>query len=114
MEYTWQTGTVTAFKVFEDFADTVYQVEWRLTGSESVSDKKYQAQETGKTDLDVDAIDPSAYVEKNDITQEIAIGWVQGALGEDKIIEMKAQIETKIEEKKDTNEESFAVPVTEI
>ena len=114
VRYTWKTNTLTAYKVYEEFSDTVYKVQWTLEGSETVAGKEYKSQSSGEAELDYSSISPSSYVEKNDITEEIAVSWVQSVLGEAQIADTKKQIKAEIDEKKNSNEETFAVPITTI
>jgi len=114
IRYTWKTNRLTAYKVYEEFSDTVYKVQWTLQGSETVAGKEYKSQSSGEVELDLTSLSPSSYVAKNDITEENAVSWVQSALGDSYITNIKNQIESEINEKKNSNEETFAVPITTI
>ena len=114
VRYTWNTNTLTAYKVYEDFSDTVYKVQWTLEGSETVAGREYNAQAVGEVELSLESLNPSSYVAKNDITEENAVSWVQSALGDSYIANTKKNIKAEIDEKKNSNEETFAVPITTI
>ena len=114
IRYTWKTNTLTAYKVYEDFSDTVYKVQWTLEGSETVAGKEYKSQSSGEVELDLSSLSPSSYVAKNDITEENAVSWVQSALGNSYIVNTKKNIKAEIDDKKNSNEETFAVPITSI
>jgi hypothetical protein len=112
--YTWKTNTLTAYKEYEEFSDTVYKVQWTLQGSETVASREYKSYSSGEVELSLESLSPSSYVAKNDITEENAVNWVQSALGDTYITNIKNQIESEIDEKKNSNEETFAVPITTI
>ena len=114
VRYTWNTNRLTAYKVYEDFSDTVYKVQWTLEGSETVAGREYNAQAVGEVELSLESLNPSSYVAKNDITEENAVSWVQSALGDSYIANTKKNIKAEIDEKKNSNEETFAVPITTI
>ena len=114
IRYTWKTNRLTAYKVYEEFSDTVYKVEWILQGSETVAGKEYKSQFSGEVELDLSSLSPSSYVAKNDITEQNAVSWVQSALGDSYIADTKKIIKAEVDEKKNSNEETFAVPITPI
>ena len=114
IRYTWTTNRLTAYKVYEDFSDTVYKIQWTLQGSETVDDIQYKSQSSGEVELSLDSLSPSSYVAKNDITEENAVSWVQSALGDTYITEIKKNIKAEVDKKKNNNEETFAVPITSI
>ena len=114
IRYTWKTNRLTAYKVYEEFSDTVYKVQWTLQGSETVAGKEYKSQSSGEVELDLSSLSPSSYVAKNDITEQNAVSWVQSALGDSYIADTKKIIKAEVDEKKNSNEETFAVPITPI
>lgn len=95
--YTWDCRTVDTYPTHSDDNDVsnndvVFNVHWRLTGSEG--DHSYTA--IGTQDLDVS--DLSSFTAFDSITHDDIVGWVEAAMGEDMLNSQKAAIAAQIAE----------------
>jgi hypothetical protein len=76
----------------------VYNVHWRLTAtSEQVdsNDNPYVASVYGTQAISTDDIEN--FIPFSDLTNTIVTGWVETVMGEDKVAEMKTNLDNNIE-----------------
>ena len=99
INYTWDCKTVDV-KTIDGNEDTVSNVHWRLTGTDGANNDArgnpqtftvYGAQLLDTTDL-------SNFTAFADLTNDQITGWVESALGEDRVAELKTNISNKIAE----------------
>ena len=90
--YTWDCKTVDV-KTIDGNEDTVFNVHWRLTGEDDANNSStvYGTKELDTSDL-------SSFTAFADLTNEQISGWVQSALGEDKVTEIKNGLSNQIAE----------------
>jgi len=99
INYTWNVSTVDV-KEIDSNADTVFNVHWRLTGTDDANndaDGNPQAASVYGTQS-LDTSDLSDFTAFADLTVSDVQGWVEAAMGEDKITEMKAGLDAQIDE----------------
>jgi len=94
MTYTWNNKTVDTYPDLDGNADVIFNVHWRLTGEDENGNvgSVYGTQSLDTTDL-------SSFTAFADITEEQINGWIETAMGEDRVAELKANIDAQIEEK---------------
>ena len=94
MTYTWNNKTVDTYPNLDGNADVIFNVHWRLTGEDENGNvgSVYGTQSLDTSDL-------SSFTAFDDITEEQINGWIETAMGEDKVAELKASIDAQIEEK---------------
>jgi len=103
INYTWDVSTVDV-KEIDSNADTVFNVHWRLNAEDDahtvkdflgndvpISTSVYGTQALDTSDL-------SSFTAFADLTASDVQGWVEAAMGEDKITEMKAGLDANIAE----------------
>ena len=93
INYTWNVSTVDV-KEIDSNADTVFNVHWRLTGTDDANDESATVYGTQS----LDTSDLSDFTAFADLTASDVQGWVEAAMGEDKITEMKANLDATIAE----------------
>ena len=93
MTYTWNNKTVDTYPLLEGNTDVIFNVHWRLTGEDKNGNvgSTYGTQSLGTSDL-------SNFTAFADITEENINGWVETALGEEKVTGLKASIDAQIAE----------------
>ena len=99
--YTWDVSTVDTYPTKDSKADVIYNVHWRLTGTDDTNKDSKGAYQTA-TNIGTQSLDTSdlssfkafASVAKADVQ-----GWVETALGADKITELKVGLDAQIAEK---------------
>ena len=93
MTYTWNNKTVDTYPNLDGNADVIFNVHWRLTGEDENGNvgSVYGTQSLDTTDL-------SSFTAFEDITEEQINGWIETAIGEDRVAELKANIDAQIAE----------------
>jgi hypothetical protein len=92
INYTWDCKTVDV-KTIDGNEDTVFNVHWRLTGE----DDSNNASTVYGTQI-LDTSDLSSFTAFADLTNDQITGWVQSALGEDEVTELKSNVSNQIAE----------------
>ena len=95
--YSWDCRTVDTYPTHTDdndvtATDVVFNVHWRLTGTEG----DHSATSIGTQTLDT--ADLSSFTAFDDVTHTDMIGWVEDAIGTDEVAAIKAGISTQITE----------------
>ena len=99
INYTWNVSTVDV-KEIDGNADTVFNVHWRLTGTDDANndaDGNPQAATVYGT-VGLDTEDLSDFTAFADLTVSDVQGWVEEAMGEEAVTNMKAGLDAQIEE----------------
>jgi len=93
MTYTWNNKTVDTYPSLEGHSDVIFNVHWRLTGTDDSDNtgSVYGTQSLETSDL-------SDFTSFADITEEQVNGWVESAMGEEEVAELKANIDAQIEQ----------------
>lgn len=94
MTYTWNNKTVDTYPNLDGNSDVIFNVHWRLNGEDADGNvgSVYGTQSLDTSDL-------SSFTAFGDITEEQINGWIETAMGEDRVAELKANIDAQIEEK---------------
>ena len=93
INYTWDVKTVDV-KEIDGNADTVFNVHWRLTGTDDVNDESASVYGTQT----LDTSDLSSFKAFADLTASDVQGWVEAAMGEEAVINMKSGLDAQIDE----------------
>jgi hypothetical protein len=99
INYTWDVSTVDV-KEIDGNADTVFNVHWRLTGTDDANndaDGNPQAATVYGTQS-LDTSDLSDFTAFADLTVSDVQGWVEAAMGEEAVTNMKVGLDAQIEE----------------
>ena len=101
INYAWDVNTVDTYPTKDSNADVVYNVHWRLKATDDTnkdSDGNNWTSETyGSQDLDTDSI--SSFVAFGSLDAAKVQGWVEAAMGADKVTELKLSLDGQIAEK---------------
>ena len=99
INYTWNVSTVDT-KTIDSNADTVFNVHWRLTGTDDANNDADGNPQTATVygTIGLDTSDLSSFTAFADLTVSDVQGWVEAAMGADKITEMKAGLDATIAE----------------
>ena len=92
INYTWNVSTVDV-KEIDGNADTVFNVHWRLTGTDDANDESATVYGTQS----LDTSDLSDFTSFADLTVSDVQGWVEEAMGEEAVTNMKAGLDGQIE-----------------
>ena len=92
--YTWDCRTVDTYPTHSDQNDVIYNVHWRLTGTETVGEVEYADTVIGTQTLSTaDLADFTAFETLDNAT---VAGWVQAEMGEEKVTGLEASISSSI------------------
>ena len=91
--YTWQILRIDNYQTLTDstgkvFYDVIYAIQWQITGDDGQGNQAWIYDSLG---LNIDLTQP--FIPRNEMTDEIAISWVQAELGADKITDLQSQID---------------------
>ncbi len=94
MTYTWNNKTVDTYPSLEGHTDVIFNVHWRLTGSDD-------NENTGSTygTISLDTSDLTNFTDFDSITEEQVNGWVEAAMGSEEVQAKKDAIDAQIAEK---------------
>ena len=96
--YSWNCRTVDCYPTFEEETDVVYNAHWRLTATSEEVDTNgnpYVASIYGTQVISTDDI--SDFIPFADLTNATITEWVETTMGEEKVTEMKSNLDNKIE-----------------
>ena len=101
ISYSWNVSTVDTYPTHNSQSDVVYNVHWRLTATDDANNDADGNPQTASVygSQAVDTSDLSSFTAFADLTASDVQGWVEAALGADKITEMKASLDAQIAEK---------------
>jgi len=98
--YTWDCRTVDCYPTKDEqgveLDDVVYNIHWRLTGTEDVDTKTYTATVIGTQTVKADDIDPATFVPFNELTNEIATGWCTTSMGPEQVTNLETSVANQI------------------
>ena len=101
ISYEWNVGTVDTYPTKDSKSDVVHNVHWRLTATDDTNKETIDGVEVNITSeiygsQSVDTSDLSSFKAFADLAASDVQGWVEGALGADKVTEMKAGLDANI------------------
>jgi hypothetical protein len=92
MLYSWDCRTVDTYPTQGELTDVVYNVHWRLTGAEG----EHSATVIGTQSLTAENIQPEGFIPFESLTHEQVIAWVEEAMGENRVAELKASVDSQV------------------
>ena len=101
INYTWDVSTVDTYPTKDSKSDVVHNVHWRLKATDDTnkdSDGNNWTADVYGSQV-VDTSDLSSFTAFADLTAGDVQGWVEAALGADKVTELKAGLDANIAEK---------------
>jgi len=101
ISYEWDVKTVDTYPTKDSKSDVVYNVHWRLKATDDTNKdsdgNNWTADVYGSQGLDTS--DLSSFKAFADLKASDVQGWVEAALGADKVTAMKAGLDANIAEK---------------
>ncbi len=94
--YTWDCNTVDVYPTYDDLTDVVYNVHWRLTGTDATD--TYNATVIGTEMLSVETIQPEGFIPVANLTNAQVTAWVEEQMGADRVAGLKASVDSQITE----------------
>ena len=99
--YTWNVNTVDVYQSEEGHSNVIYLVHWRLNATDTEVDAEgntYVASVYGTQSLDTS--DLSNFTNFESVTSSQVQGWVETAMGEEEVANLKAALDSQIENQK--------------
>ena len=90
--YEWKIPNLEYYPVKDNLDKVVHVIHWIIIGTNG----KYQTSEFGVQTVNTDSLNPDNYVPFDQLTQEIVVGWLENAMGPDRVNQIKDNIENKI------------------
>lgn len=97
--YTWDCRTVDTYPTHTDSQDpantessVVYNVHWRVTGSDGTNETTVIGTQTIDTD------DLSSFTAFEDVTHTDMINWTKAAMGTDRVSEIESSLDSQLSE----------------
>ena len=94
VSYFWTINPLEAYPTASGETDVVFTAHWQLHATETVGETTYTAQSIGTQGLTYTS--GSAFTPFEELTLEQVQGWVEGAMGEEQVNNMKASLATNI------------------
>ena len=94
VSYFWTINPLEAYPTASGETDVVFTAHWQLHATETVDEKTYTAQSIGTQGLTYEAGTPFTPFEELTLPQ--VQGWVENAMGEEQVNNMKASLATNI------------------
>ena len=112
--YSWNCQTVDTYPSHTDDnsvteSDVVYNVHWRVTGTDGTNSATVIGTQT------IETADLSSFTAFADITHDDMIAWTKAAMGEERVSELEASLDSQIAELAAPTSvtKTIAVPVVE-
>ena len=96
--YDWNCKTVDAYPQDGEYADLVYNVHWRVTGTSDElkpDGTAYSSTNIGTQSLDTS--DVTTFIPFEDLTNEQVVTWTQSAMGAEQVASIEASIQSQID-----------------
>lgn len=98
--YSWDCKTVDCYPTKDEqgviLDDVVYNIHWRLTGTEESEGKEYSATVIGTQTVTAEDIDPDTFIPFDQLTNEIATGWCTAAMGPEQVANLETSVANQI------------------
>ena len=101
ISYQWNVNTVDVYPSEEGHSNVIYNVHWRLNATDTEVDAEgnpYVASVYGTQSLDTS--DLSNFTNFESVTSSQVQGWVETAMGEEEVANLKAALDSQIENQK--------------
>jgi hypothetical protein len=92
--YFWTINPLEAYPTASGETDVVFTAHWQLHATETVGETTYTAQSIGTQGLTYTS--GSSFTPFEELTLEQVQGWVEGAMGEEQVNNIKAGLATQI------------------
>ena len=108
ISYTWDVKTVDTYPSHTDEqspsntqSDVIYNVHWRLTGEDDANNDADGNPQQGSVygSIGLDVSDLSSFTAFDSVTTSNVQGWVESAMGSDRVTSLKSNIDAEIAEK---------------
>ena len=101
ISYAWDVSTCDTYPTKSGKSNVVHNVHWRLTATDDTNKDSDGNPQTSRIygTQSLDTSDLSSFINWSSLKPSDVQGWVETALGSDKVTEMKASLDAEIAEK---------------
>jgi hypothetical protein len=98
ISYEWNVNTVDVYPTLDSNADVIYNVHWRITGTDDANNDADGNAITGSIygTQSLDTADISSFTSFADVSAATVQGWVEAAMGEEQVQSLKDSLDSKI------------------
>ena len=90
--YTWDCKTVDTYPTHAEQTDVVYNVHWRVIGSDGTNEATHIGTQTLETE------DLSSFTAFDEVTHTNVVEWTKAALGEERVAEIQSALDATLVE----------------
>ena len=90
--YTWDCKTVDTYPTHAEQTDVVYNVHWRVTGSDGTNEATHIGTQTLETE------DLSSFTAFDEVTHANVADWTKAALGSERVTEIQEALDATLVE----------------
>lgn len=91
--YTWKIAALEAYATQSSYLDVVYNIHWRYNATTG----SYSAECYGVQSVTPYNPDSGSFIPFDELTKDVVVGWLTGSMGEEKVNDLKAGLDTDIE-----------------
>ena len=98
ISYNWNVSTVDTYPTLDSNADVIYNVHWRIIGTDDVNNDADGNAITGSIygTQSLDTADISSFTSFADVSAATVQGWVEAAMGEEEVQSLKDSLDANI------------------
>lgn len=94
ISYNWTINPLEAYPTASGETDVVFTAHWQFHATETIDDKTYSATSIGTQSLTYES--GSVFTPFHELTLEQVSGWVENAMGEERVEAMKSSLANQI------------------
>jgi hypothetical protein len=101
ISYEWDVSTVDTYPTKDSKSDVVHKIHWKILAIDDANNDANGNPQTASVygSQGLDTSDLSSFTAFADLTASDVQGWVESALGADKVTEIKTKLKAQIAEK---------------
>lgn len=107
-QFTWNCRQVDAYPTYESETDVVYNVHWVLLGVREDGEENYSSSVYGTQSISLE--DMADFIPFEDLTNEIVVGWVESAMGEESVQSLKDSVDLAIDSQINPTSVTLTIP----
>jgi hypothetical protein len=98
ISYNWDVNTVDTYPTLDSNTDVIYNVHWRITGTDDANNDADGNAITGSIygTQSLDTADISSFTSFADVSAATVQGWVEAAMGEEQVQTYKDNLDANI------------------
>jgi hypothetical protein len=95
--FEWKIPSMEYYPTKDELDKVVHVIHWILNGTD---DEGHKGSTYGSQSINTDTIDPETFVPFDELTFEVVEGWLESAIGSERILELHTLVQTNIDNQK--------------